>query len=113
MSVLLNERTQQVIANQVELALSRKTRRAGLLGRARIDAAAAMILAPCFTIHTAFMRFPIDVLFVDRSGRALRVVHRLRPWRAVMSARAFAAIELAAGAARAHGIEVGDRIRLC
>ncbi len=110
--LLVNERTQQVIARKVELALSRRTRRVGLLGRTRIDAAAALVLAPCWTIHTAFMRFPIDLLFVDRYGRSLRVVHALKPWRAAMSAGAYAAIELAAGMAKQHGIGSGDRLRL-
>jgi len=110
---LVDERTQHVIARSVELALTRRTRRVGLLGRTRIDASAALVLAPCCTIHTAFMQFPIDVLFVDRHGRALRVVHGLKPWRAAMSARACAAIELAAGMAKQHGIEIGDRLRLC
>ena len=111
--VLVDERTQQVVARRVELALTRRMRRVGLLGRTRIDASAALVLAPCCTVHTAFMRFPIDVLFVDRDGRAVRVVHALKPWRAAMSARAYAVIELAAGMAKEHGIERGDRLRLC
>lgn len=110
---LVDERTRHVIARHVELALTRHTRRVGLLGRTRIDAGVALVLAPCRTIHTAFMRFPIDVLFVDRRGQALRVVRGLKPWRAAMSARAYAAIELAAGTAKQHGVEIGDRLRLC
>lgn len=110
--LLVNERTQQVIARKVELALSRRTRRVGLLGRTRIDAAAALVLVPCWTVHTAFMRFPIDLLFVDRHGRLLRVVHALKPWRTAMSTGAYAAIELATGVAKQHGVESGDRLRL-
>ena len=109
---LVNERTQCVIARQVHVALSRRARRRGLLGRSGIDATAALVLAPCWTIHTAFMRFAIDVLFVDREGRALRVVHALKPWRTAASVRAYAAIELKAGVAKEHGVEVGDCLRL-
>lgn len=109
---LVNARTQAVIASNVELALSRRARRAGLLGRTHLDAAAALFLAPCLTIHTAFMRFSIDVVFVARDGRALRVIHELGPWRAAISARAYAAIELAAGTLRRHDIETGDRLQL-
>jgi uncharacterized protein len=109
---LVHERTQRVIARQVHVALSRGARRQGLLGRSDIDAAAALVLAPCWTIHTAFMRFAIDVLFVDREGRALRVVHALKPWRAASSVRAYAAIELKAGIAKEYGVEIGDCLRL-
>lgn len=110
--LLVHDRTSDVIASSVEIALTRRARRVGLLGRTRIDTTAAMVLAPCFAIHTAFMRFPIDVLFVDHFGRVLRVVHALEPWRAAMSTRAYAVIELAAGVLRQHGVETSDRLHL-
>ena len=109
---LVHEPTGVVIASRVELAVSRRSRRAGLLGRAGINPATAMVLAPCVAIHTAFMQFPIDVLFVDRRGCALRVIHGLQPWRAAISTRAYAAIELAAGVLTRHCVDVGDRFHL-
>lgn len=110
--VLVHQRSRTVIASSVELALTRRARRTGLLGRVRIDPAAAMVLAPCFAIHTAFMRFPIDVLFVDRQGRAVRIVQGLAPWRAAMATSAHAVIELAPGVLRRCGVKVGDRLDL-
>lgn len=110
---LVNERTENVLATNVELATTRKARRVGLLGRTRLDPAAGLLLAPCCMVHTAFMRFPIDVLFVARDGRALRVLHAVKPWRAVASMRAHAAIELAAGVLAQHRVVAGDRIVLC
>ncbi|MBI3048369.1 MAG: DUF192 domain-containing protein [Acidobacteria bacterium] len=110
--MLVHGRTREVVASRVELAVTWRARRTGLLGRAGLDAAAAMVLAPCLAVHTAFMRFPIDVLFVDRQGRAVRLVHGLRPWRVAAAPRAWAAIELAAGALRRHGVEAGDRLEL-
>lgn len=110
--VLVHERTREVIATRVELAVTRRARRVGLLGRAGLDTDAGLLLAPCFAIHTAFMRFPIDVLFVDRTGRALRVVYGLAPWRVAVSTRAHAVIELAAGVLRRHPVEVGDQLTL-
>jgi len=109
---LTNERTGHVIASSVELALTRRARRVGLLGHSGIDPTVALVLAPCFMIHTAFMRFPIDVLFVDRLGYALRLVHALKPWRATGSAGAYAVIELAAGVLARNGVVFGDRILL-
>jgi uncharacterized membrane protein (UPF0127 family) len=110
--VLMNERTQDLVAGRVEMALSRRARRVGLLGRTELESATAMCLAPCFTIHTAFMRFPIDVVFLDRDGCAVRVIHRLKPWRAAMSARAYAVVELPAGSLEQHSVKVGDRLVL-
>jgi hypothetical protein len=63
-------------------------------------------------VHTVGMRFPIDVVFIDGDGRAVRVVPELAPWRIAMSARARAVIELAAGTAKASDIQVGDMLYL-
>lgn len=108
----MHERTGRVIASRIELAVTRHARRAGLLGRTSLEPAAALVLAPCCMIHTAFMRFPIDVLFVDRQGLVVRLVHTMTPWRAAGSLGAYAAIELAAGVLRRHTVNPGDPIHL-
>jgi uncharacterized membrane protein (UPF0127 family) len=109
---LVIERTGDAIASSVELALTRRARRVGLLGQSSIDPTVALVLAPCFMIHTAFMRCPIDVLFVDKEGYAVRLVHGLRPWRMTASPGAYAVIELAAGVLERGGVAVGDRLIL-
>src|SRR5690242_15966995 len=78
---LVNESTHASIAQRVELAISRAERRRGLLGRQRLEPGAALVLAPCFAVHTAGMQFPIDVVFVNKQGLAVRVVRGLAPWR--------------------------------
>ena len=110
---LVSERTQRVIAADVEVARTRRARRRGLLGRAGLDQSSALVLEPCAAIHTAFMRFAIDVVFMSRDGRAVRIVHRLQPWRIAVSTRAHSVIELPAGALDRHGITIGDRLSLC
>ena len=107
---LINERTGAPIASLVELACTRAERRRGLLGRDALDLSAAMILAPCAAVHTVFMRFPIDVVFVDREGRVRSIVRNLRPWRVAASPRAYAAIELCSGVER--DLIPGDRLYL-
>jgi uncharacterized membrane protein (UPF0127 family) len=107
---LLNQRTGETIASDVELAATRATRRKGLLGRASLDPSAALVLKPCFAVHTAFMQFPIDVVFVDRDWTVRRVAEHLGPWRMAVHVGASAVVELAAGAG--HGIRVGDRVYL-
>ena len=108
--MLMNARTGGVVANDIELADTRETRRRGLLGRAGIGASSALILRPCFSVHTAFMQFAIDVVFVNRQGVVVKVARHLAPWRVAGAWGAHAAIELGAGAAA--DVEAGDRLYL-
>src|SRR5262245_60043153 len=110
--MLMNARTNDVVAATVEMADTRATRRRGLLGRDSLDRSAALMLLPCFSVHTAFMRFPIDVVFVNREGVVVRVVSDMGPWRIAGSWRAHAAIELAGGTLRARDVRPGDRLYL-
>jgi len=109
---LMNERTRKPVASSVELADTRKTRRRGLLGRDALESNAALMLVPCALIHTAFMRFPIDLVFIDRDGCTVRTASRVRPWRVSMALRARAVIELPAGHLDACQVEIGDRLYL-
>lgn len=109
---LCNARTGHAIAGTVEFALTRQARRRGLLGRHAIDASAALILSPCKAIHTAFMRFPIDVVFLDGQWRVLRIVFEMPPWRAAIAAGAAAVIELPSGSLRTRDVAVGDGLFL-
>ena len=104
---LVNQRTGDTVASEVEIAATRAARRTGLLGRASLDPSAALVLTPCFAVHTAFMRFAIDVLFVDRDGTVRRIA-TLPPWRIAVHLGACAVVELAAGGART--VSVGDRV---
>ncbi len=109
---LMNERTHQPVATRVEIAATRTTRRRGLLGRDGLEESSAMLIAPCSAVHTIGMRFPIDVLFVDRQGYALKIVRNLRPWRIAAASGGQAVIEMAAGSLAWDGVQVGDRIFL-
>src|SRR5712672_574776 len=105
---LINARTGVTVASVVELAVTRADRRRGLLGRDALDLSAALILAPCAAVHTVFMRFPIDVVFVDQDGEVRSIVRNLQPWRIAASPRAYAAVEMAGGVER--DLIPGDRL---
>ena len=109
---LFNAGAAQPVATAIDVAVTRGARRQGLLGRDRLDPDAGLLLAPCMAIHTAFMRFALDVAFVDRTGRVLKTAHALPPWRVAVSSRAHAVIELAAGTLKARDVRVGDRLYL-
>jgi uncharacterized membrane protein (UPF0127 family)/CheY-like chemotaxis protein len=84
----------------------------GLLGRRSLPAGEGLLLTPAPSIHTALMRFPIDVIFLDKELRVLRLLERLRPWRAASARRARAALELAEGEIAQRSIQVGDTLAL-
>jgi uncharacterized membrane protein (UPF0127 family) len=96
----------------VEGAFDSRARRRGLLGRAELSWGAALAIAPCSSVHTCFMRFPIDVVFVRASGEVLRVAHDVRPWRVRLAWGAHAVVELPAGTARSVGLRAGDVLDL-
>ena len=79
----------------------------GLLGSPPPAPGHALLITPCASVHTAFMRYPIDVVFVDRHGRILKVIEALPPWRAAACWRARHTLELAAGEARRVGLVPG------
>jgi uncharacterized membrane protein (UPF0127 family) len=110
--ILQNGRSGLVIAGVIEPAFESRARNRGLLGRAWLDRGSALILAPCSSIHTFFMRFAIDVLFVAGDGRVLKIYPALPAWRIAFAFRAFAAIELPAGSAAASDTRPGDRVVL-
>ena len=109
---LVNERTGSVVATDLELASDSRARNRGLLGRSGIAPGAVMIIAPCNAIHTFFMRFTIDIVFVDRQGQVLKVYPSVHPWRVRAAISAFAALELASGSIDLVKIAAGDRLAI-
>jgi uncharacterized membrane protein (UPF0127 family) len=108
--VLRNARTGQIVASALEAAFSSRARRRGLLGRTGLAEGVAMVIAPTNSIHTFFMKFPIDVVFVRRDGRVTKVRSGVPPGRLVVSPTAFAVIETAAGGGA--GVAAGDYLEL-
>ncbi len=82
----------------------------GLLGRRRLTPGQGMVLRPAFAIHTHFMHFPIDVVFLDSDQVVVAIERNLRPWRTASFRGAREVVELAAGECDRRGLEVGDRV---
>jgi uncharacterized membrane protein (UPF0127 family) len=95
---------------RVTLASSFWQRLRGLLGRRALASNEGLLLAPCTNVHTFWMRFPIDAVFLDREGQVLAIAAQLKPWRAAAAWRAHSCLELAAGGADRIGLRVGQRI---
>ena len=102
------QRTGRELARSVRKAESLKDRCVGLLGRDGLPEGEALWLSPCSQVHTFFMRFPIDVLFLDRHGRALRLCENMGPWRVSPWVwKAAGCLEMTAGSL-AGRVQVGD-----
>jgi uncharacterized membrane protein (UPF0127 family) len=106
----LNQTKGIVIAEDVDVARSIWSRFWGLMGRARLAEGHGLHITPCSSIHMFFMRFAIDVVFLDKSLRVTKVVHAIKPWRVALGGGGHSALELLPGAALAAGVEVGDLI---
>lgn len=110
---VINEAKRTVVADEVRVAASIWSRFWGLMGRKRLSEDAGLLLKPSTSIHTAFMRFPIDVVFLDRALKVVKVVSQMKPFRATLAfGGAHSALELNAGAAAAAQIEPGDQLAL-
>jgi uncharacterized membrane protein (UPF0127 family) len=84
----------------------------GLLGREHLPPGEGLLLWPAGSVHTAFMRFAIDLVFLDRDLRVLKVEAAVRPWRTVGCRGAKAVIELASGECARRNIRVDDELAL-
>lgn len=111
---ILNSRTRQsLLLSDLEIAEGFWSRGLGLLGRSGLRENQGLWLRPGNSIHTCFMRFSIDCVFVDREMRVKAVRENIVPWRFVLPVRgADSVIEMAAGSARRLGIEVGEELHV-
>jgi uncharacterized membrane protein (UPF0127 family) len=82
----------------------------GLLGRRDLPRGEGILLRPAASVHTFFMRFPIDVVFLDRDDVVVGIEPHLRPWRTAGRRGAKAVLELAAGESERRGLVVGDAL---
>lgn len=110
-----NQTRGQILADKAELARSFMARGRGLMGRASLPAGYALIIYPEWSIHTFFMRVPIDVLFVDKKNVVVGLQHAMppsRPFAGVAPWRGHYVVEMPAGVLAATGTEVGDQLVL-
>ena len=99
-----------VVCERVTLADRPLARLRGLLGRDGLDSGEGLMLRPASAVHTYFMRFPIDVVFLDRALVVLGIADEVDPWRAASRRGAKAVLELPAGESSRRGLTVGDQL---
>jgi uncharacterized membrane protein (UPF0127 family) len=109
---LLNRTRGTVLGTAIEVADSGGTRKKGLLGRTRLENGAGLWIIPTEAVHTFFMKFSIDLVYLDRKKRVTKVAHRVKPWRMSGSWRGYSVVELPAGVAEEAQTEKGDQIEV-
>lgn len=103
----------KLLAVHARLATTFHSRLRGWMGKPRAERGEALVIYPCRSVHTCFMSFPIDILFVSTSGRIVYILERLSPWRWSRVVReACLVIELPPGTVAECGGQVGDAVEI-
>ena len=99
-----------VLANRLEVAGSGAKRTKGLLGRDGLDVGGGLWIVPCESVHTFFMRFAIDLVYLDRKNKVKKVRSAVGPWRVSACLTAHSVLELPAGTIRDTLTRTGDTL---
>jgi uncharacterized membrane protein (UPF0127 family) len=102
----------RVVVEHCLVAARPLRRMRGLLGRRELPAGEGILLTPAASIHTFFMRFPIDAVFLDRKHVVVDIAPHVRPWRTLARRRAHAVLELPAGECARRGLRAGEELLL-
>lgn len=104
-----NLTTGRAMATQGQWARTWLTRAKGLLGRDRLGEGEALVIYPCQSVHSFFMRFSIDVLFLNKDLQVIGIKPEMRPFRLSRHMwKARYVVEVLGGAAADTGTKVGD-----
>jgi hypothetical protein len=109
---VLNITRQTEIGTHIEVADTSARRNKGLLGRAGLGAGEGLWIVPCEAVHTFAMKFAIDLIYLDRKHRVVKVRQAVRPGRISGAFRAHSVIELAPGVIAASRTQKGDELQL-
>jgi hypothetical protein len=107
-----NRTRQTALAGRASVADTSKARRTGLLQRESLAAGEGLWLVPCEAVHSFGMKFAIDVLYLDKQKRVLKIRRAMQPRRLSACLWAYSALELPAGTAEATGTEPGDTLEI-
>ena len=105
-----NHTRDTVLAHAVEVADTSAKRRTGLLKHEKLEPGEGLWIVPCESVHTFFMEFPIDLLYLDRHHKVRKARSAVRPWRLSACLLAHSVLELPAGTVKQSGTQAGDEL---
>ena len=103
-----NYNRKTVLAESADVADTSAKRRTGLLKHERLEPGDGLWIVPCESVHTFFMKFPIDLVYLDKQRKVRKVRHHVNPWRVSLCLPAHSVLELPAGTAQRTGTVAGD-----
>jgi uncharacterized membrane protein (UPF0127 family) len=107
-----NQTRNTVLADSADVADSSAKRRTGLLKHDSLPPGDGLWIVPCESVHTFFMKFPIDLVYLDRKHKVRKVRHRVAPWRLSVCLSAHSILELPAGILESTGTVSGDQLQI-
>jgi uncharacterized membrane protein (UPF0127 family) len=99
-----------LLAHAAEVADTSAKRRTGLLKHEKLEPGEGLWIVPCESVHTFFMKFPIDLLYLDRHHKVRKARSAVRPWRLSACLLAHSVLELPAGTVKQSGTQAGDEL---
>lgn len=109
---IIHKTTNETIAKNAKLANSMLERMLGLMFKKEMKNMDALILEPCNSIHNMFVRFPLDVIFLSRSNKVVKIIRNFKPWRiSGIYLRAYRVVEMPAGKLSSN-IAEGDELEV-
>jgi uncharacterized membrane protein (UPF0127 family) len=99
-----------VLGDSIDVADTSAKRRTGLLKHERLAPGEGLWIVPCESVHTFFMKFPIDLVYLGKDRKVKKVRHAVKPWRMSACLSAHSILELPAGAAEKSGTQAGDEL---
>lgn len=109
---ILNVTRNTEVAGRAEVASSGAKRSKGLLGRKGLEQGEGMWIIPCEAVHTFFMQFPLDLIYLDRNHRVKKVRINVLPWRVSACLSAHSILELPSGAISESQTCAGDQLEI-
>jgi len=107
-----NQSRDTLVADRADIADTSAKRRTGLLKHTGLAPGEGLWIVPCESVHTFFMKFAIDLVYLDRAHKVKKVRHAVVPWRMSACLSAHSIIELPAGAARQSLTQAGDELEI-
>jgi hypothetical protein len=111
LKVLVRNQTRNtVLARAAEVADTSAKRRTGLLKHEKLEPGEGLWITPCESVHTFFMKFPIDLVYLDKHHKVRKARSAVRPWRLSACLLAHSVLELPAGTVKQSGTQAGDEL---
>jgi len=107
-----NQTRNTVLGGAVDVADSSQKRRTGLLKHTGLEEGEGLWILPCESVHTFFMKFAIDLVYVDKKNKVRKVCRAVPPWRLSACLSAHSIIELPAGTIERTGTQPGDELSI-